>query len=250
MTGKIDLDEGLIRPLRGKNDPVVGTDAMLVMIPSDLDYLVKLSQAKKMGRSDMNAFDLYQTKNGTEGSLTLSGPFLGAPQAVIGMEKIVALGAERIWVVGWCGSLQPDLKIGDLIIPTGALSEEGTSRHYPIGDRVPATDQELNNILGEALKRKGQPALSGVVWTTDAPYRETPRKVKKHQKRGVLAVEMEMSALMTLAIYRQVKLAGLLVISDELFDLKWHPGFSSSKLKGSTRFAGELLLGLIEGLSG
>ena len=124
MTGKIDLDEGLIRPIKRKNDPVVGPDAMLVMIPSELDYLVKLSQAKKMGQFDMNSFDLYQTKDGTECQLTLSGPFLGAPQAVIGMEKIVALGAERIWVLGWCGSLQPELRIGDLIIPTKALSEE------------------------------------------------------------------------------------------------------------------------------
>ena len=248
MTGKIDLDEGLIRPIKRKSDPVIGPDAMLVMIPSELDYLVKLSQAKKMGRFDMNSFDLYQTKDGTEGPLTLSGPFLGAPQAVIGMEKIVALGAERIWVLGWCGSLQPDLRIGDLIIPTGALSEEGTSRHYPIGDRVPATDQGLNQLLGEALQKKGQTFSRGAVWTTDAPYRETPRKVKKYQKRGILAVEMEMSALMTLAIYRKVKLAGLLVLSDELFDLKWHSGFSSPKLKESTRFAGELLLELVEGL--
>ena len=92
LTGKIDLDEGLIRPIKRKNDPVVGPDAMLVMIPSELDYLVKLSQAKKMGRFDMNSFDLYQTKDGTAGPLTLSGPFLGAPQAVIGMEKIVARG--------------------------------------------------------------------------------------------------------------------------------------------------------------
>jgi uridine phosphorylase len=250
LTGKINLDEGLIKPTKRKNDPVVGPDAILVMIQSDLNYLVKLSQAKKTGRLTMNSFDLYQTKDEAEGSITLSGPFLGAPQAVIGMEKLVALGAERIWVLGWCGSLQPDLKIGNLIIPTGALSEEGTSRHYPIGDRIPATDQELNNKLEEALQKKGQSAFRGIVWTTDAPYRETPRKVEKYKNRGILAVEMEMSALMTLAIYRKVRLAGLLVLSDELFDLEWHSGFSSQKLKESTRFAGELLLELVEGLNG
>jgi len=250
LSGKTDLDEGLIRPMKRKNDPVVGPDAILVMIPSELDYLVKLSQTKKMGRFDMGFFDLYQTKDGTTGPLTLSGPFLGAPQAVMGMEKIIALGAERFWVLGWCGSLQPDLRIGHLIIPTRAVSEEGTSRHYPIGDRVPETDEELNRILEEALKKKGQSPNRGTVWTTDAPYRETPHKVREYQKRGVLAVEMEMSALMTLALYRMVKLAGLLVLSDELFDLKWHSGFSSPKLKKKSRFAGELLLELVERVGG
>jgi hypothetical protein len=60
---------------------------------------------------------------------------------------------------------------------------------------------------------------------------------------------MEMSALMTLAIYRNVKLAGLLVISDELFDLKWHSGFNNPKLKQISRLAGELLLNLVESSS-
>ena len=63
-----------------------------------------------------------------------------------------------------------------------------------------------------------------------------------YQKRGVLAVEMEMSALMTLALYRGVKLGGLLVVSDELFNLKWRTGFSNPKLKRASRYAGELLI--------
>jgi hypothetical protein len=70
--------------------------------------------------------------------------------------------------------------------------------------------------------------------------------VKTYQGKGVLAVEMEMSALMTLAAYRSVELSGLLVVSDELFDLKWHRGFSSPVFKKRCELAGNLLLDLFK----
>lgn len=250
MTRKPTDDEGLIRPRKRKTDPEVGPDVLMAMIPSDLDYLVKIREAQKLPQFNSDFYNVYQIKNESKISLTISGPFLGAPQSVMAMEKMIALGAKRVWVFGWCGSLQKNLRTGDLLIPTDALSEEGTSQHYPIGEKISATDEKLNKMLEEALQKRAQNFRRGTVWTTDAPYRETPAKVMEYQARGVMAVEMEMSALMTLAVYRRVKLAGLLVVSDELFDLKWHPGFSNPKLKKSSQMAGELLLGLVESLSG
>lgn len=246
----LNSGEGLVQPMRRKSDPPMGPDVIMAMVPSDLDFLVNISQAKKRDFSDMKLYNLYQTEEDPEVLVTLTGPFLGAPQAVMGMEKMIALGAQRIWTVGWCGSLQPNLRIGDLVMPSTALSEEGTSHHYPIGENVPSTDEELGQILGEALAKQKQSFVRGPVWTTDAPYRETPLKVKAYQERDILAVEMEMSALMTLAIYRAVKLSGLLVVSDELFDLEWHSGFSSPKRKKTSRLAGEVLLNLVESLQG
>jgi uridine phosphorylase len=245
LTRKINNDEPIIQPRRRKTDPLVGPDAIMMMIPSDLDHFVGMFQSGEMARFHMDFFELYQVRHGKNGSLTFTGPFLGAPQAVMGMEKIIALGAKKIWVLGWCGSLQPYLKIGDMVIPTAAISEEGTSQHYPIGDRTAETDHGLNQMLEKALKRKGHSAFKGMIWTTDAPYRETVEKVKEYQERVVLAVEMEMSALMTLAIFRKVRMAGLLVVSDELFDLKWHHGFSNPELKKSSRLAGEVFLDLL-----
>ncbi|MGB5748539.1 MAG: purine-nucleoside phosphorylase, partial [Desulfobacterales bacterium] len=56
-------------------------------------------------------------------------------------------------------------------------------------------------------------------------YRETKEKVDYYQKQGVLAVEMEASALFSVAQFRQVELCAMLVVSDELSSLKWRPGF-------------------------
>jgi uridine phosphorylase len=245
----INHDEGLIRPRKGKTDPDLGPDVILAMIRSDLDLLARTSQAQKIQHSHMALFDMYRTGDGLGGSFALSGPFLGAPQAVMGMEKLIALGVQRIWVLGWCGSLQPDLRIGDLVLPTTTFSEEGTSQHYPVGEKIPRADEELSQMLDDALRKNGQSFVRGTVWTTDAPYRETPMKVKAYQEKGVLAVDMEMSALMTLATYRAVRLCGLLVVSDELFDLKWHSGFKSPELKKNSRLAGQVLLNVVESLS-
>ena len=89
MIRNINNDEGLIRPVKRKTDPDLGPDAIMVMIPSDLDLLVKMSRAQKLPRLGLNFYDLYKAGCGTKGSLTLSGPFLGAPQAVMGMEKMI-----------------------------------------------------------------------------------------------------------------------------------------------------------------
>jgi purine-nucleoside phosphorylase len=248
LNKKLILDEGIVRPHRRKVDPDVGNDTIMIMIPSDLDYLVREKAPKHITYWNMEFFNLYQVETNSNSCLSLIGPFLGAPQAVMGMEKMISLGAKRIWVMGWCGSLSPELRIGDLFIPTTAVSEEGTSQHYPINDN-PETDVELNTLLEQSLLTRGYSLKKGTVWTTDAPYRETPEKVNKYQKKGVLAVEMEMAALMTVSIFRQVKMAALLVVSDELFSLTWNSGFSKPAFKKITKKAGKLLVDLVASLN-
>jgi uridine phosphorylase len=239
-------EEGLIRPRKRKTDPTLAPDALMVMIPSDIEYLLKLNRARNTVSFDQGFFKIYQIQGKGNDWTTLCGPFLGAPQAVMGMEKLIVLGARRIWALGWCGSLQPDLRVGDLIVPTDAVSEEGTSKHYPIGGKKPASDEELNRLLSRALAGEGRSFRMGTVWTTDAPYRETPLKVKTYREKSVLGVEMEMSALMTLAVYRSVRIAALLVVSDELSDLSWHAGFKDPRFENMSRFAAESLLRLLE----
>jgi purine-nucleoside phosphorylase len=239
-------EESLIRPMKKTSEPPAAPDALMAMIPADIAYLLERNRAGFTPSLDQVFFKIHPFQEIGKIPLTLCGPFLGAPQAVMGMEKLIAMGARRIWVLGWCGSIQPDLKVGDLVLPTQAVSEEGTSKHYPIGKKKAGTDQEMTRIMGEALDRKGHTYRTGAVWTTDAPYRETPSKVSEYGRKGVLAVEMEMAALMTLSRYRSVRLAGLLVVSDELADLKWRPGFRDPRFKALARFAADFLFGFIQ----
>ena len=243
------LNDGdvVIEPTREKGEPSLGPNAIMVAIPSELGFMVDLTHAERAPLRTFTPFQLFIAKKDKDLPLALAGPLLGAPQGVIVMEKLIALGAKRIWVLGWCGSLQPYLLIGDLVIPTAALSEEGTSPHYPVNERRRQTSPLLSKRLEDALAHANLPFQKGPVWTTDAFYRETVQKVKTYAKRGFLAVEMEMSALITVALYRSVELAGLLIVSDELSSLQWHNGVGADKLKGRSREAGRVLLDLCTG---
>ena len=238
-------DEGIIRPHKGRNDPALGSDVIMTMIPSDLAYLAGRIGASKVAFPDSRLYRLYVSKEKPVPNLAIAGPFTGAPHAVMALEKLIVMGAKRVWLLGWCGSLQPDVRIGDIILPALAISEEGTSEHYPIGGKPISPDRALNRLLLEHMRQELIPFSSGPVWTTDAVYRETPRKIRSFQEQSVLGVEMEMSALFTVALYRSVAMAGLLVVSDELFTLKWTPGFSNPALKRGSRRAAEILLDVI-----
>jgi uridine phosphorylase len=246
FTPEIGPQEGIIQPRRAKTDPSVDPDVILAFVKTGLDYLISLFPNQKAQSFDQGFFRFFKFSFDHQAGITLAGPLLGAPQAVMAMEKLIALGGRRFWALGWCGSLQSEIKIGACIVPTRAVCEEGTSTHYPITQANPETDPELGAHLADTL-RAGQVAYhQGPVWTTDAPYRETPLKIETYRQQGVLAVEMEMSALITLALFRAVKVAGLLVVSDELAGLKWKPGFHSAAFKSSSRQACCSLLKAIE----
>ena len=88
----------------------------------------------------------------------------------------------------------------------------------------------------------------GLVWTTDAAFRETREAVVSFQERGVLAVEMELSALLSVGIFHDVDVSALLVVSDELSSLTWKPGFKSERFKQGRRDAAGIVKKLCEGL--
>jgi uridine phosphorylase len=143
---------------------------------------------------------------------------MGAPAAVMACEELIACGAKSFIVVGAAGSLQPDLPIGSVTLPTAAIREEGTSHHY-LPPELPATaSPELSAALHEACLQAGVDARAGLHWTTDAPYREHKTKIEAYREAGVLSVDMEVSALYVLAQHRGVQCASVLAISDELYE--------------------------------
>ncbi len=246
MSKDIRDEDCIIQPRKSRMDPLVGPDVLIALVPDDLEYLVRLGQDKEPSCHPMGFFKIYQV-TAERSLIPICGPFIGAPQAVMGLEKLIALGAARVWLLGWCGSLQSFLRIGDFVIPRSAVPEEGTSSHYAIFSECAYSDRELSLVLEESLRKRGQSCTMGKIWTTDAPYRETKSKVKSYQDQGVLAVEMEMSALMTVASYRGVKLTGLLVVSDELFSLKWKAGFRSKAFEARRRMAAKVLFEVLGG---
>ena len=149
---------------------------------------------------------------------------VGAPPAVMYLEMLAAGGVRTLLAVGAAGSLQEYAPIGAAMLPTSAIREEGTSYHYQPPDTPALPDADAVGALRAACAARSLIAHEGPVWTTDAPFRELTSKVRRLAAGGVLAVDMEASALFIVGAMRGVQLASLFVVSDELFH-PWSPAF-------------------------
>jgi uridine phosphorylase len=215
-------DSCVIDPKKSRREQILPPLAILVFVPEDL-ALFAACLAKPLRRS--HKLYLSDVFTGTfEGvPIALAGPILGAPQAVLILEKMIALGVRKFIAAGWCGSLRKQVQIGDIVLPADAISEEGTSSHYPGAACAPSG--ALIESLRFSLTSSDLKIHEGTVWTTDAPFRETHAKLKAFQSQGVLCVDMETSALFTVSRFRGTDFAAVLVVSDDLSGTKWVHGF-------------------------
>jgi uridine phosphorylase len=243
-------DTPVIEPRRIPGDPKIDRPLVLVLFEPYLETLGKAVGVKKNAWKRLRFPSMFYAEAEVQGKpVSIAGAPLGSPQAALYLERLIAMGARKVVCFGCCGSLQPTLKTGDLVIPTQALSEEGTSAHYPLAEglRVQADDRITRSLM-ERCAEKNLPWTVGKVWTTDAVFRETREKVGRYGRMDVLAVEMEMSALLTVAAYRRIALGGLLVVSDELAALKWKTGFLNPSFWLSSRRAARIAAAACAGL--
>ncbi len=220
-----DIDGNiLIHPRKGKNEKTLPKTGMLLVNPSEA-ALCHL-QLRKAGGKSLNLFNSQLTVSASKSFFT-AGPAIGAPMAVMSIEKLIALGAKRIILYGWCGAISSTLKVGDILLPNRAQSGEGTSRYYPLP--IPPAPSEIFRAQIERLfSRENILVHSGCVWSTDAIYREDRQMLQDlHRKDSVVAVDMEFSALCSVASFRNIEFAAVLIVSDELWGKTWQPGFSS-----------------------
>lgn len=174
---------------------------------------------RHVGRLMGDLFTLRKTQ-GHVAVLTNIG--IGASQMVSLAEELIAWGVRRLVSLVWGGSLQPDLKSGDIVICDRAIRDEGTSHHYLPPEKYISANPDLVQRLSQTFSSHGLPFQIGATWSLDAPYRETYDEVQQYQREGVKTVEMEIAALLALGIFRRVETASVVVVGDHLSDMKWH----------------------------
>ncbi len=229
-------EESLVKPVVSPRTPRLGPLAVIAGVAPDHEMI-----RERVAGTGTVERPLYLgrmlTGIGDAGN-TLAGPVLGAPQAVMTLETLLAWGARSVLFFGWCGSIADHVGIGDVMVPDGAFCDEGTSPHYggAPGRTVPVSAVlPLPGPIRYALDQAGVPVHTGKVWTTDAIFRETPSRIDAFRKKGAVAVDMETSALMTVAAYRGAALSCVLVVSDALQENDWKTGFTDSRFKNHRR---------------
>jgi len=173
-----------------------------------------------MQRSEMGQHPVYEIAY-RKRRLAVFHPGAGAPMAAGLLEGIIAYGAKVVVACGGAGALDPATPLGQIIVPTAAIRDEGTSYHYLPPSREVAADPRGVEILRELLESQGTPHVLGKTWTTDAVFRETRAKIQARRAEGALVVEMETAALFAVGAFRNVLVAQLLYAGDNVGGETW-----------------------------
>jgi len=238
-------NDAILNPQKTKSSPDIGPVAVMTATGADLYYLCELAGYARKDYQRLFMSRLYHDRSNPEG-YSIVGPFVGAPYAVMLLENLIAWGARQFIFIGWCGAISDPVKIGDIILPIAGYIDEGTSKHYgAAGNPRYQVDFPMIAKVRQVLAANNCDFHEGAVWTTDAIYRETRREIEMYQQQGILAVEMEMSALYTVARFRRMDLAGILVVSDELSSSNWRPGFKQDQFVQSRETACRLVTELL-----
>ena len=166
---------------------------------------------------------------------------VGAPACVGQFEEIIAMGARRFILLGNCGVLDKRIEDCGIIIPTGALRDEGASFHYAPPSDVIDVNRAYAPLFREVLKEHGCRFVEGLTWTTDAPYRETPEKVARRRAQGAITVEMECAGMQALCDFRRTGFFQFLYAGDNLGGENWDP----RSLSGDARLDDKLKIALL-----
>src|SRR5256714_1625937 len=142
------------------------------------------------------ALDTFTLAGQTVG---IVGCAVGAPFAVLIAEELFASGCQLLVSITSAGQVTPAGPTPYFFIIDRALRDEGTSYHYVAPSEYSHADRGLVAMAVAAFKRTGLLVTVGSSWTTDAPFRETAEAIAAARSKGVLAVEMEASALYAFA---------------------------------------------------
>ncbi|MCR5092713.1 MAG: uridine phosphorylase [Lachnospiraceae bacterium] len=167
----------------------------------------------------------FCTYNGTlEGELvSVVSTGIGGPSAAIALEECVNAGADTFIRVGTCGAMQENILGGDMIIATGAVRMEGTTREYAPIEYPAIADREIVAALEKAAEKMELTAHVGVVQSKDSFYSqhspetkpvsaELMAKWEAWKRMGCLASEMEGAALFIVGQYRRVRVGACFLV--------------------------------------
>ena len=161
------------------------------------------------GQSEVGDYPVYELDYGGR-RLAVVHPGVGAPAAVARFERVIALGCRKFIVCGGAGVLDGTINVGDIVVPSSAIRDEGASYHYLRPAREVAPTRRALAAIEAVLSENHHDYVLGKTWTTDAVYRETRQQVNRRKREGCVVVDMEAAAFFAVARFRHVECAQIL----------------------------------------
>ena len=146
---------------------------------------------------------------------------VGSPACSGNLDLFSAMGIRKTMFCGGGGVLDSSIGVGEILVVTGAIRDEGSSYHYLPPSRIVYAEEKTNERIISFLEEKGVPYLQGITWTTDAIFRETPDRIALRKSEGARIVEMEQAACLAVAKVRSIDYGALIYGGDDLAGEEW-----------------------------
>jgi uridine phosphorylase len=196
----------------------VGDVARYVLMPGDPNRVERiagfLDDAHKVA-----SYRGYVTYTGKAGGVEISAcsTGIGCPSAAIAMEELIKIGADTFIRVGTTGALVPQLDSGDIVVATGAVRWEGTSKTYVPLEYPAVASYEVVNALLRAADELHVNVHPGIIISSDAFYGGNDEVLRRFGEANVLAIEMESSLMFTLASVRGMRAGSICTVDGNIF---------------------------------
>ncbi len=224
-----------------------GALGRVALVPGPRDRAAKLRRALESPRKTFS-FQGYEMHTGTLGAqrVTVGNGGRYSPDTAITTELLCAGGVETLVRVGSCGSLQETVKLGDIVIATGAVRGDGATPRYVSEDFATLAHPRVTEALARAADSLGAPVHRGQVFTTDALFRETPELLAELERQRITAIDMVTAAFLTVAQVGNARAGAILAISDEC--LTGRLGFRDPSFRAAEERIMEIALKAVEWL--
>lgn len=200
----IQLDRKIIR------------DAKVAILPGDPARVVKIGERLSPNSRELafnREYRSYLVPIDRKNHILVMSTGIGGPSMAIGIEELATLGVKTFVRIGTTGSIQENLKVGDVVITIGSVRLDGTSSHYAPLAYPAVADFFVTRILVEAAEKSGISFQVGITASSDTFYpgqerydsfsgyviRDFRGSMEEWQRLHVLNYEMESAALLTTA---------------------------------------------------
>jgi purine-nucleoside phosphorylase len=213
-----------VSQLHVRSEP--GSVAEFVLLPGDPDRARRIAERffdePVLTTEHRQLLGFTGTYRGLPVSVQATG--MGCPSLAIVAEELIRLGARTLIRVGTAGIVADTVAPGELIVATGSVANDGTTRHYMLGQPYACVaDHYVTHALVEAGAHLPTRVHVGLVQSDDGFYTTGAEDVPRLRAAGVLAIEMEASMLFLLGALRSVRAGCVLVASNRIGDTSFLP---------------------------
>ncbi|MFV0255356.1 MAG: nucleoside phosphorylase [Erysipelotrichaceae bacterium] len=218
---EFDKADGLISPVDIKKNDIELPNKLVITFFKEV--VIKLLEEKKIehfqtidGENDIVLYKFIDS------DILLWHGIIGCPACSGTLDELSAYGINKIMFCGGGGVLKPEISLGHFLIMEGAIRDEGFSYHYIEPSRIIEGQKDINQIIENYLTAKKIPFEKGLVWTTDAIFRETKEKIQNRKAEGAIIVEMEQAGNLAVAQFRNLKYGAIIYAGDNVSGEKWN----------------------------